>query len=97
MLLSVYSGDKPIPREELTLGGDLYTALQGFYNQHPHFKERPLYITGESYAGGWTLTTEGLGQRPLRTAVSAARLLATAVSLLTVFKSQEPTMASLRS
>eukprot|EP00878_Enallax_costatus_P025460 GHUV01027238.1.p1 GENE.GHUV01027238.1~~GHUV01027238.1.p1 ORF type:complete len:479 (+),score=118.13 GHUV01027238.1:82-1518(+) len=45
------AGDKPIPREELTLAGDLYTALQGFYTKHPHFKDRPLYITGESYAG----------------------------------------------
>lgn len=53
VIVPTSAGDQPIPREELTLAGDLYTALQGFYRKHAHFKERPLFITGESYAGKW--------------------------------------------
>ncbi|KAF8072930.1 SCPL50 [Scenedesmus sp. PABB004] len=45
------AGSQAIPREELTLAAHLYTALQGFYRAHPAFAARPLYITGESYAG----------------------------------------------
>lgn len=33
------------------VGVHFYKALQDFYNSHPIYRECPLYITGESYAG----------------------------------------------
>lgn len=33
------------------VGTQFYLALQDFYDQHPIYRECPLYITGESYAG----------------------------------------------
>jgi vitellogenic carboxypeptidase-like protein len=30
---------------------ELLTFLLSFYQTHPDFKARPLYLTGESYAG----------------------------------------------
>ncbi|GBF91928.1 serine carboxypeptidase-like [Raphidocelis subcapitata] len=44
-------GNAPIPRDELTVGAHLYTALQEFYRSHESYRKRPLYLTGESYAG----------------------------------------------
>jgi vitellogenic carboxypeptidase-like protein len=45
------AGDQQIPREELSLAGDMYKALQAFYKQHAQYADRPLFVTGESYAG----------------------------------------------
>jgi len=45
------AGSQPIPHEELTLAGDLYNMLQAFYRRHSGYQNRPLYVTGESYAG----------------------------------------------
>lgn len=45
------TGKEPIPDNELLLASHLYTALQGFYRAHRHYQRRPLYVTGESYAG----------------------------------------------
>ena len=44
-------GTRPIPTEELTVAQDLYAALQAFFAQHAELQSRPLFITGESYAG----------------------------------------------
>lgn len=33
------------------MAADVYLALQGFYALHPHVRKRPLFITGESFAG----------------------------------------------
>lgn len=30
---------------------DLYEGLQGFFRKRPELRRRPLFITGESYAG----------------------------------------------
>lgn len=45
------AGSQPIPNNELALARDLYASLQEFYRTHKQYKDRPLYITGESYAG----------------------------------------------
>jgi vitellogenic carboxypeptidase-like protein len=45
------AGSQPIPNNELALASDLYVSLQEFYRTHKQYKDRPLYITGESYAG----------------------------------------------
>jgi vitellogenic carboxypeptidase-like protein len=45
------AGSQPIPNNELALAADLYKSLQAFYTTHKQYKLRPLYITGESYAG----------------------------------------------
>jgi vitellogenic carboxypeptidase-like protein len=45
------AGSQPIPNNELDVARDLYASLQEFYRVHEQYKERPLYITGESYAG----------------------------------------------
>ncbi|KAI8473502.1 MAG: carboxypeptidase [Monoraphidium minutum] len=49
-------GTAPEPRDELTVAGHLYAALQEFYRARPAFSKRPLFLTGEaraanSYAG----------------------------------------------
>ena len=41
------AGEQAIPREELSLAGDLYRALQAFYTSHAQYQDRPLFITGE--------------------------------------------------
>lgn len=45
------AGSAAIPDNELDVAWDLYRALQSFYRTHPHMQQRPLVITGESYAG----------------------------------------------
>lgn len=44
-------GANGIPTEEMAVAADVYQGLQRFYTQQPHFRHRPLFITGESYAG----------------------------------------------
>lgn len=43
-------GRDTIPSEELSLASQLYEAIQTFYRLH-RFYDRPLVVTGESYAG----------------------------------------------
>ncbi|KAG2487387.1 hypothetical protein HYH03_013956 [Edaphochlamys debaryana] len=45
------NGSASIPTDELGMAGHLYAALQGFFARHRELQERPLIITGESYAG----------------------------------------------
>ena len=40
-----------IPRDEKTVAEHFGIFLLGFYAQYPEFKDRPLFISGESYAG----------------------------------------------
>lgn len=40
-----------IPRDEMTMASQLYHALQAFFTGNPSMQSRPLFITGESYAG----------------------------------------------
>lgn len=40
-----------IPRNENTVAEHFGVFLKGFYAKYPEFKDRPLYISGESYAG----------------------------------------------
>lgn len=44
-------GTAKIPDNELDVAWDLYRALQNFYGSFPAYKDRPLIVTGESYAG----------------------------------------------
>lgn len=48
---SVKGGTDRIPRNELSVARDLFLALQSFYRNSPSFANRPLVVTGESYAG----------------------------------------------
>ncbi|GFR46980.1 hypothetical protein Agub_g8632, partial [Astrephomene gubernaculifera] len=45
------AGNSSIPTDEMGMATHLYTALQGFYRAHAELATRPLFITGESYAG----------------------------------------------
>ncbi|GIL55967.1 hypothetical protein Vafri_11432 [Volvox africanus] len=45
------NGSSSIPRDEMGMAAHLYAALQGFFTQHHFLATRPLFITGESYAG----------------------------------------------
>lgn len=35
----------------MEIAEDLYEGLQGFFRKRPELRRRPLFITGESYAG----------------------------------------------
>lgn len=48
---SIASTLEEIPRDQNKVAKHLFTALQAFFSLNPSFKSRPLYITGESYAG----------------------------------------------
>lgn len=45
------AGTKEIPTDELEVATDLCEGLQAFYTKHAQLSGRPLFITGESYAG----------------------------------------------
>lgn len=45
------SGTRSIPTDERQVAEDLYEGLQAFFRQSPNQQRRPLFITGESYAG----------------------------------------------
>ncbi|GLI71702.1 hypothetical protein VaNZ11_017008 [Volvox africanus] len=45
------NGSSSTPRDEMGMAAHLYAALQGFFTQHHFLATRPLFITGESYAG----------------------------------------------
>lgn len=48
---SVAATNDEIPRDQISVAKHLFAAITGFINLDPLFKNRPIYITGESYAG----------------------------------------------
>ncbi len=46
-----HAGSLGIPTDEIQIAADLYAGLQNFYALHTEMQNRPLFITGESYAG----------------------------------------------
>ncbi|KAI3729319.1 hypothetical protein L6452_17975 [Arctium lappa] len=48
---SVASTPEEIPRDQLAVARHLFIAIRKFIALDPLFKSRPIYITGESYAG----------------------------------------------
>ncbi|KAJ8769272.1 hypothetical protein K2173_002201 [Erythroxylum novogranatense] len=48
---SVASNPEVIPRDQHSVAKHLFAAITGFIDSDPNFKNRPLYITGESYGG----------------------------------------------
>ncbi|EFJ43651.1 hypothetical protein VOLCADRAFT_65725 [Volvox carteri f. nagariensis] len=45
------NGSSSIPRDEMGMAAHLYGALQAFFTLYRSLATRPLFITGESYAG----------------------------------------------
>lgn len=48
---SVAAAPAEIPRNQTAVSEHLWIALQKFFSSNPSFRSRPLYLTGESYAG----------------------------------------------
>ncbi|KAL0799596.1 hypothetical protein Bca101_054771 [Brassica carinata] len=48
---SIAASKQDIPRNQRQVAEHLYAALAEFIEQNPGFENRPVYITGESYAG----------------------------------------------
>lgn len=48
---SIAPSEEHIPTSQDEVAKDLYVALQAFFGLNPSFRERPFYVTGESYAG----------------------------------------------
>ncbi|CAK7354976.1 unnamed protein product [Dovyalis caffra] len=48
---SIASKPEEIPRDQSTVAKHLFAAITRFLESDPMFKTRPIYITGESYAG----------------------------------------------
>ncbi|KAH7651178.1 Peptidase S10 serine carboxypeptidase protein [Dioscorea alata] len=48
---SIAASFSDIPKDQPTVAAHLYTALQLFFSQNPPLFSRPLFLTGESYAG----------------------------------------------
>ncbi|KAH7570992.1 hypothetical protein JRO89_XS05G0235200 [Xanthoceras sorbifolium] len=48
---SIASSGEEIPRDQISVAKHLFTAITGFLDSDPIFKNRPIYVTGESYAG----------------------------------------------
>eukprot|EP00270_Netrium_digitus_P007592 TRINITY_DN2218_c0_g1_i3.p1 TRINITY_DN2218_c0_g1~~TRINITY_DN2218_c0_g1_i3.p1 ORF type:complete len:501 (+),score=69.35 TRINITY_DN2218_c0_g1_i3:86-1588(+) len=48
---SIVLSDEDIPSDQAGVALHLYIALRQFFEMHPKFKLRPVYIAGESYAG----------------------------------------------
>ncbi|XP_062111097.1 serine carboxypeptidase-like 50 [Humulus lupulus] len=48
---SIASKPEEIPRDQNKVAEHLFAAITSFFESNPSFKSRPLYITGESYAG----------------------------------------------
>ncbi|KAG7389969.1 hypothetical protein PHYPSEUDO_009227 [Phytophthora pseudosyringae] len=48
-----YSTGSPadVDHDETDVQENIYWFLQGFMDKHPKFRDRPLFLTGESYAG----------------------------------------------
>ncbi|KAF8369271.1 hypothetical protein HHK36_032720 [Tetracentron sinense] len=48
---SIASTPEEIPKDQHTVAKHLFVALRSFISLDPSFSSRPIYITGESYAG----------------------------------------------
>ncbi|KAH7651176.1 Peptidase S10 serine carboxypeptidase protein [Dioscorea alata] len=48
---SIAASFSDIPKDQPTVAAHLYIALQLFFSQNPPLRSRPLFLTGESYAG----------------------------------------------
>ncbi|KAF3432189.1 hypothetical protein FNV43_RR26928 [Rhamnella rubrinervis] len=48
---SIAATPEEIPRDQNSVSEHLFTAITAFLKSNPSFRSRPLYITGESYAG----------------------------------------------
>ncbi|GMJ08178.1 serine carboxypeptidase-like 50 [Hibiscus trionum] len=48
---SIASTPEEIPRDQISVAKHLFVAITRFISLDPLFKHRPIYITGESYAG----------------------------------------------
>ncbi|KAF8378627.1 hypothetical protein HHK36_029976 [Tetracentron sinense] len=48
---SIASSPEEIPKDQDTVAKHLFVALRSFISLDPSFNSRPIYITGESYAG----------------------------------------------
>ncbi|KAF5175265.1 Carboxypeptidase [Thalictrum thalictroides] len=48
---SIASTTQEIPKDQETVGKHLFIAIRKFVTLNPSFNSRPIYITGESYAG----------------------------------------------
>ncbi|CAH8382457.1 unnamed protein product [Eruca vesicaria subsp. sativa] len=48
---SIAASKQDIPKNQRQVAEQLYAALAEFMDQNPGFQNRPVYITGESYAG----------------------------------------------
>jgi len=50
-LICDHAGSLGIPSDETQIATDLYAGLQNFFALYKDLQNRPLFITGESYAG----------------------------------------------
>ncbi|PPS12391.1 hypothetical protein GOBAR_AA08250 [Gossypium barbadense] len=57
---SIASTPQEIPRDQLSVAKHLFAAITDFTSLDPLFKDRPIYITGESYAGKGVAIGDGL-------------------------------------
>lgn len=48
---SIASSPDEIPKDQLGVSKHLFEAISHFLEQNPSFRMRPIYLTGESYAG----------------------------------------------
>lgn len=48
---SIASTPQEIPKDQHTVAKHLFAAIKSFISLDPEFKSRPIYVTGESYAG----------------------------------------------
>ncbi|KAK3004994.1 hypothetical protein RJ639_018088 [Escallonia herrerae] len=48
---SIAATNEEIPRDQHTVGKHLFNAIRAYIALNPTFKSRPVYFTGESYAG----------------------------------------------
>ncbi|CAH2037603.1 unnamed protein product [Thlaspi arvense] len=48
---SIAASEQDIPRNQRQVAEHMYAALEEFIEQNPGFEHRPVYFTGESYAG----------------------------------------------
>lgn len=50
---SIAASEWDIPQDMTGMATDLYEGLWKFFDTHSELQPRPLFITGESYAGGY--------------------------------------------
>jgi len=53
---SAASFPEEIPRDQDTVAEHLFVAIKSFIGSNPGFKDRPVYLTGESYGGKYVPT-----------------------------------------